>query len=97
MVNNLQMVIANRLADGRTVFLAPASWWVEDIAAGQVAGTPAAAAELLKAGRDAAVANLVLGPELIPVTERAGRRVPLAYREAIRAGGPTVEAASRTY
>ena len=35
--------------------------------------------------------NLVIDPNLIGVTERAGRRIPDDIREAIRAAGPTIE------
>lgn len=96
MTETLQMLIASRLADGRVVFLAAGGRWVENLAAGRVAGNAAEAAELLKAGQAGVAANLVVRPELMPVTERNGTRVPVAYREVIRAGGPTVEARHRS-
>ncbi len=86
-----QMVIASRLRDGLTVFLAPDNGWVEDIDDGALARSGNAAAELLRAAERAAAENVVINPYLIEIVERDGRRTPRAWREAIRAFGPTVE------
>jgi hypothetical protein len=85
-----QMVLANRLADGRVVFLAAGGGWVEDIAVGVVASDPEAAARLLAAAQLAESRNAVVEPYLIGVRHVAGQREPVAWREAIRAAGPTV-------
>lgn len=85
-----QMVLANRLADGRVVFLAGDGGWVEDIAGGAVATDPDAAAGLLATARAAEARNVVVEPDLIGVQLVAGQRRPVAWREAIRATGPTV-------
>jgi hypothetical protein len=81
-----QMIIANRLSDGRTVFLAAPGRWVEPIDGGCLLDTTAAQALLVAAKADEA-ANVVVEPYLIEVDEQ---RRPLAWREQIRAEGPTV-------
>lgn len=86
-----QMVIANRLCDGLTVFLAGDGTWVEAIAAGRVAQTAAQAASLLQDAEAAAARNVVVGPYLIAITEDEAGRRPLEWREVIRTFGPTVE------
>ena len=65
--------------------------WAERIDGARVAdGKDAAAALLADAERDAALCRVV-GPYLIDVTPRCGRRVrPATYRERIRAFGPTI-------
>lgn len=85
-----QMVLANRLTDGRVVFLAADGGWVEDIAGGAVADGPDAARELLATARLAESRNAVVEPCLIDIRQVGGQRQPVAWREAIRARGPTV-------
>jgi hypothetical protein len=92
MADAAQMVIANRLRDGFTVFLAEDGAWVPDIAAAAVARSPEAAAALLRVAEDAARANVVVGPYLIGIDETPAGRRPRNWREAIRAFGPTVGA-----
>jgi Protein of unknown function (DUF2849) len=91
MPDAVQMVIANRLRDGFTVFLAPGDVWVEAIADGAIAGTDEEAQALLARGELAAKRNIVVAPYLIPVIVTDGERRPKEWREAIRAFGPTVE------
>ncbi|MBM4196059.1 MAG: DUF2849 domain-containing protein [Gammaproteobacteria bacterium] len=86
-----QMVIANRLRDGFTVFLAPGDRWVESIAEGSIARGEEDARALLARGERAAKHNIVVDPYLIRVSESGGQRRPAEWREAIRAFGPTVE------
>ena len=85
-----QMVLANRLADGRVVFLAADGSWVEDLAGGAMAADADAGERLLVAARLAESGNTVVEPYLIAVRQVAGQRQPVAWREAIRAAGPTV-------
>jgi Protein of unknown function (DUF2849) len=85
-----QMVLANRLADGRVVFLAADGGWVEDIAGGAVVAGADAGEQLLAAAQLAEARNVVVEPCLIGVRQAAGQRQPVAWREAIRAAGPTV-------
>ena len=84
------MVIANRLADGQVVFLGAEGDWVEDIARGAVASDPVAAQRLLADAQLAESRNVVVEPYLIDIRDEARRRQPVAFREAIRAAGPTV-------
>lgn len=86
-----QVVIANRLRDGLTVFLAGNGAWVEAISQAVVARAEDDARRLLALAEAAAADNLVVAPYLIRVTERDGTLVPLEWREVIRASGPTVE------
>lgn len=81
-----QVLTANRLLDGEVVFLANGEW-VEHISAADLfigeAGAPAlAAAE--------AQTTVVVAPYLIDVTPTEGVPVPIAYRERVRALGPTI-------
>ncbi|MDH5316571.1 MAG: DUF2849 domain-containing protein [Gemmatimonadota bacterium] len=84
------MVLANRLSDGRVVFLAAGGGWVEDIASGAVAGDPGAAGRLLAEAQLAESRNVVVEPYLIGIRHVAGQRQPIEWREVIRAAGPTV-------
>jgi hypothetical protein len=83
------MVLANRLADGRVVFLAVAGW-AESIADGAVATDPDAAEALLARARADEARNLVVEPALVEVRDTPGGRLPVAFRERIRSAGPTV-------
>lgn len=85
-----QMILANRLTDGRVVFLAADDSWVEAIAAGAVATNADAADRLLAVARLAEARNAVVEPYQIAIRETSGQRQPVEWREAIRAAGPTV-------
>ncbi len=86
----VQVVLANRLTDGRSVFLARDGDWVEVLSRAERAASPAAAESLLARARAAEAANLVVDPYLVAVeTGPAGDR-PRDWREQIRASGPTV-------
>lgn len=84
------MIIANRLTDGRVVFMTAARDWATDITAGQVADDGAAADALLAQSRQHEANNCVIDPCLIEVQLVDGVPQPLAYREYIRAFGPSV-------
>jgi hypothetical protein len=81
------MIIANRLTDGRTVFLQAPGHWVDAIRDGLAIDDPATAGDLLAAAKRDEAANVVVEPYLIDVGDD---RQPLVWREQIRAGGPTV-------
>lgn len=85
----MQMIVASRLTDGRVVFLAERSRWVESIQEGLIAESDAAAAELLECARRSVQECAVVDPYAIDVTVEAGKRRPAALREAIRAFGPS--------
>jgi hypothetical protein len=84
------MVLANRLNDGRVVFLATNGQWVEDIAGGAWVPAGDAADRLLAAALADEQRNIVVEPYLVKVRDNAGTRIPVDWREAIRAAGPTV-------
>ena len=90
-----QVVIANRLRDGLTAFLAGNGTWVDTIGQAVVARTADDARRLLALAEAAAADNVVVAPYLIRVTEHAGVLSPIEWREAIRANGPTVETRAR--
>jgi hypothetical protein len=90
MHTNGQMIVANRLTDGHVVFLAADGGWVEAIEAGHLASDQDAAQRLLAAAQLAESQNAVVEPYLIEIRTEKGLRVPVSYREAIRAAGPTV-------
>ena len=85
----LQVVTANRLIDGRVVFLADGYRWVEEIGAARVANGEEAAKALLAIGEKAAADAIVVGPYLIAVSSDSGRITPTRYREVLRALGPS--------
>jgi hypothetical protein len=85
-----QMIIANRLADGRVVFLAPDGQWDTAIAAGRVVEDEAEAQKLLEVAKQDQARCLVIDPMLIQIRIDNGRVRPTEIREAIRAFGPTV-------
>jgi len=84
------MIVANRLTDGRVVFLADDARWVESIQDGLVIESDALQAELLGHAERAVETGLVVDPYLIDVVIEDGRRRPSQLRESIRAFGPTV-------
>jgi Protein of unknown function (DUF2849) len=84
-----QIITANRLLDGRVVFLAANGEWSERVGASRVAQDDSDAA-LLQAEANQAVADRkVVAPYLIPVSTENGEIKPLRYREVLRALGPS--------
>lgn len=86
----MQMIIANRLTDGRVVFMDDAGDWVNEIADGLLLVSRQDADEQLSAAQQAVEENRVVDPYLIDVSADAGRRRPVLVRERIRAFGPSV-------
>ncbi|MDP6952983.1 MAG: DUF2849 domain-containing protein [Alphaproteobacteria bacterium] len=84
-----KIATANRIADGRVVYLGAHGAWHETMAEARVADDETAAADLDAAARLGEVANLVIGAYLIEVEGRPLR--PARLRERIRAAGPTVQ------
>ncbi len=85
-----QVVLANRLTDGRSVFLAADNAWVEALPQAELATSPAAAESLLARARAAEAANIIVDPYLVAVEEGPAGLRPSEWREQIRASGPTV-------
>ena len=86
----MQIVTANRLADGLVVFLTANDAWSEALADARIATDGSAAASLMTSAESALNARLVVGPYLIDVQETPTGIAPVQLRERIRAAGPTV-------
>jgi hypothetical protein len=86
----IQVVTANRLADGVVVYLSGDNEWSERIGDSRVASDKTAAEALLAQGERAVVERRVVAPYLIDVEATSQGLVPRAYRERIRALGPSI-------
>ncbi|MDJ0945205.1 MAG: DUF2849 domain-containing protein [Kiloniellales bacterium] len=86
----LKALTANRLDNGRVVYLTPQGGWSEWLNEAALAGDDERAEAILDRGRAEAAAARVVEPYLIEVVEADGLVAPLRYREAIRARGPSV-------
>jgi hypothetical protein len=84
----LQIVTANRLGDGRVVFLADGGWSQRIDNALVLESKDDTQTALARAEADAA-ANKVVGPYAVDVRVEHGRPEPLRLRERIRLTGPT--------
>ena len=80
-----QMVTANRLIDGATVYLTPANGWSERFVDGVVLNDKDSADNALKASEAAVDARLVVGPYLIEVAATENGPEPTSAKERIRA------------
>ena len=82
----MKALTANRLIDGEVVFWAGGQW-VERFGQAQLfdADAPAGEAEAHAKNQP----TVVIDPYLIEVAEAAGGLAPVAYRERLRALGPT--------
>ncbi len=87
------VVTANRLRDGRVVWLAAAGW-ADRLAEAQIF-PPDSAPDALALGRAAERARLVVGAYAVEVAAIGGAPRPLKFRERLRATGPSVDAAPR--
>jgi hypothetical protein len=87
----LQILTANRLSDGISVWYDVDGRWNESIARAEIARTEEDAARLETIGKKAFADNLVLDVNLIDVEEKDGFIRPLRLRERIRAEGPTID------
>ena len=89
MATALQVITANRLDDGRVIFLADEGRWVEAVGRSRVAETDEAVAALTAVAERAVAERKIVGPYLIEVVREGARLVPRRYREVIRAIGPS--------
>ena len=87
------VVTANRLRDGRVVWLADGGRWSERVAEAQVFAGEAVEAGLAL-GAEAERQQAIVGPYAAEVTLGAGGPVPLRAREKFRADGPSTELAA---
>lgn len=91
MTDLVQAVTANRLADGAVVFWAEAeggSPWAEPFSAAKLFADPAEAAAITEIAR--AQVTTVIDAYPIDVKLEDGVPVPIAFRERVRALGPTI-------
>jgi Protein of unknown function (DUF2849) len=82
------VITANRLSDGRAVWLGTGCAWVETLLQARVAAGEAAAAALAQ-GQAAEKAQLVVGVYAAEVTLTPAGPQPATQKERIRAGGPS--------
>jgi hypothetical protein len=87
----LQILTANRLSDGISVWYDVDGRWNESIARAEIARTTEDEERLEAIGKKAFADNLVLDVNLIDVEEINGFIRPLRLRERIRAEGPTID------
>jgi hypothetical protein len=84
------VLTANRLSDGRAVFLDFEGAWNESIDVAVVARTAEEVAQLEARGGFDAAQNLIVEPYLVDVREVGGRLLPVRQRERLRVGGPSI-------
>jgi sulfite reductase (NADPH) hemoprotein beta-component len=85
----LQVVTANRLGDGRVVYLADEYLWVEEIGRARVAETEGVGKALVAIAEKAVADRIVVAPYLIDVKVEGDHVTPTRYREVLRALGPS--------
>lgn len=85
---NLEIVSANRLGDGRVVYLTREGGWSESIIDGRSAGSAEESSALLAEAESAVNAGNVVAPYLISMADDGGAFAPLSFRERIRLFGP---------
>ena len=88
-----QVVTANRLGDGRVVYLADGYLWVEEIGRARVAEDGDAGKALVAIAEKAVADRIVVAPYLIDVKAEGDRVTPTRYREVLRALGPSTHPA----
>jgi hypothetical protein len=87
----LQILTANRLADGIAVWYDVDGRWNESIARAEIARSKEDEARLDAIGKQAFADNIVLDVALIDIEEANGFIRPTRLRERIRAEGPTID------
>ena len=86
----MQMIIANRLVDGRVVFMDADAAWADSIEDGILLETAADNDRLMDLAMRAVEDSVIVEPYFIEVIIDDGQRRPVEAREAIRAFGPSV-------
>ncbi len=86
-----QVLTANRLSDGRVVFLTAAGDWSQNFGDAQITADDESAAEMRRAGQQAESACLVVDSYLVNLQEGKTGLQPNSVRERIRADGPSVQ------
>jgi Protein of unknown function (DUF2849) len=83
-------ITANRLDDGRVVFLDDAGGWTADLVSARFVSDGAELDAALTHAQAQMDARVVVEAYAIDIVEADGRPVPARMRERIRAEGPTV-------
>jgi len=87
----LKVITANRLIDGRVVYLTRANDWSRRLADAWPAEDEAEAARLLDLAEAHVRARRVIGVYAFPVVRADGGLAPVSQRERIRTFGPSLE------
>ena len=87
-----QVITANRLHDGRVVYLTSAGQWSPAIADADLYEDETGAQAATARGAAAVAARQIVDPYLIPVVADQDAITPTRYREVIRAFGPSITA-----
>jgi hypothetical protein len=88
------VLTANRLADGRVVWLGSGGDWSEQVAEARIFA-PGQRDDALAEGAAAERARIVVGAYAVEVALRGGTPCPLRLRERLRMEGPSVDAVPR--
>lgn len=86
---NPHAVTANDLATGDVVYLTESGQWSRDLADAAIAPSQEDSGRLVALAEQAAAANQVVAPYVIPLVAGAHPPAPVQFREKIRASGPT--------
>lgn len=86
-----KIISANRLVDGRVVYVGRDGGWSETLATAKIFANEVAANPALGKARDDVKASLIVDPNLVEVVEEASGVRAATLREAIRAAGPTID------
>lgn len=87
-----QLVLANRLDDGRAVFLTAASEWSNEVSHAAVAENESDLAALMVIAEAAEVANLVVSVTPVAADTAGDSIAPAHIKFAMQARGPSVRA-----
>jgi len=90
----LDIVSANRLTDGRVVYLTRDGGWSESIIDGRTAATEEESSTLLADAERAVAAGIIVSPYLVSMADDGGTFTPLHFRERIRLFGPKTDRAT---
>ena len=85
-----QLILANRLDDGRAVFLTAEGGWTKKVADAVVADGDEDLAGLLTVAQAAEVANLVVSVTPVAAETTGGNVAPAHIKFAMQAKGPSV-------
>ena len=85
-----RILTANLLQDGIVVFLGTGGAWAPSLERALLAHSDEDAEQLEAQGGHAAAANLIIDPYLIEVEDAGSEPSPVAFRERMRARGPSV-------